>query len=167
MWHLEVPSLGAKVELLLLPYSTATATQDVSHTCHSYHSSGQHQILNPLRNSKNRICILTDNSQVDFCSGTMGTPPRILNCILRWEKMNPSNICFKNICFKNNFYLSYEMFHLFFCSFHCSICFYMLFIIDFQSSYLLLPEYSLVTHLSHGLHFTNHKTFSQNTCLVD
>ena len=34
-------------ELQLPAYTTATAMQNLSHVCDLYHSSGQHQILNP------------------------------------------------------------------------------------------------------------------------
>ena len=32
-WHMEVPMLGVQLELQLLAYTTATATQDPSHVC--------------------------------------------------------------------------------------------------------------------------------------
>ena len=41
MWHLEVPGLGIKLELQLLAYTTATATQDLSRFCDLHHSSRQ------------------------------------------------------------------------------------------------------------------------------
>ena len=49
-WHMEVPSLGVKSELQLPAYATttATATWDPRHICSLHHSSGQHQILNPM-----------------------------------------------------------------------------------------------------------------------
>ena len=43
--HMEIPRLGAKSELQLQAYATATATQDPSHVCNLHHSSKQHQIL--------------------------------------------------------------------------------------------------------------------------
>ena len=51
-WHMEVPTLGVKSELQLLAYTMATATQDPSCICNLHHSSGQHQILNPLREAR-------------------------------------------------------------------------------------------------------------------
>ena len=48
-WHMEVPRLGVKSELQLSAYTTAAATPDPSCICDRHHSSGQHQILNPLR----------------------------------------------------------------------------------------------------------------------
>ena len=47
-WHMEVSRLGVKLDLQLLVYTTATATWDLRLICHLYHSSQQHQILNPL-----------------------------------------------------------------------------------------------------------------------
>ena len=47
--HMEVPRLGVKLELQLLAYTTATATQDLSHVCDLYHSSQHCWIVNPLR----------------------------------------------------------------------------------------------------------------------
>ena len=41
-------SLGAKSELQLSAYTTATATQDPSRVCDLHHSSRQRQILNLL-----------------------------------------------------------------------------------------------------------------------
>ena len=49
LWHMEVPRLGVELQLQLPAYTTATAAQDPSHICDLHHSSGQHQILNPLR----------------------------------------------------------------------------------------------------------------------
>ena len=39
LWNMEVPRLGVKVELQLLAYATATATEDPSHICGLHHSS--------------------------------------------------------------------------------------------------------------------------------
>ena len=46
--HMEVPRLGATWELLLPPYTTATAMQDPSCSYNLRHSSRQRWILNPL-----------------------------------------------------------------------------------------------------------------------
>ena len=46
---MEVPRLGVELELQLPAYTTATATQDLSHVCNLYHSSWQYQILNLVR----------------------------------------------------------------------------------------------------------------------
>ena len=45
--HIEVLRLGVKSELHLLAYTTATATQDLSHVCDLHHSSQQCQIPDP------------------------------------------------------------------------------------------------------------------------
>ena len=62
--HMEDPKLGAELELLLLVYTTATATWDLSHICNLYHSSQQHWILNLLSKARDRTCILMDTCQV-------------------------------------------------------------------------------------------------------
>ena len=41
LWHIEVPGLGAELELQLLAYTTATAMRDLSHICDLHHSSQQ------------------------------------------------------------------------------------------------------------------------------
>ena len=48
--HMEVPKLQIESELQLPVYATATA--DLSHICDLHHSSRQHQILNPLGNTR-------------------------------------------------------------------------------------------------------------------
>ena len=44
--------LGVELELWLLAYATATATGDSSRICDSHHSSRQHQIPNPLSDTR-------------------------------------------------------------------------------------------------------------------
>ena len=46
--HMETSRLGVELELQLLVYTTAMATQDPSHICNLHHSSRQHWILNLL-----------------------------------------------------------------------------------------------------------------------
>ena len=46
---MEIPMLGVKSELQLTAYTTATATQYLSHVCDLHHSSQQHCIANPPR----------------------------------------------------------------------------------------------------------------------
>ena len=53
---MEVPGLGAELELQLLAYTTDTATPDLSHICDLCCSLWQHQILNLL----NEAHILTE-----------------------------------------------------------------------------------------------------------
>ena len=60
----DVPRLGVELELQLLAYTTATGTQDPSHIFDLHHSSWQHRILNPLRDTRDRIHVLTDTSRV-------------------------------------------------------------------------------------------------------
>ena len=64
--HVEVAKLGFALELQLLAYTTATATQDPSDICDLYHSSQQHLILDPLR--KARIKLASSWIQVRFVS---------------------------------------------------------------------------------------------------
>ena len=82
-WLMEVSRLGVKLKLQLLAYTTATATQDLSHTCDWHHSSWQHQILNPLSEARNWTCILIDTSEVHYCWAMTGTPLlMLLNSLL-------------------------------------------------------------------------------------
>ena len=60
---MEVLGLGVELELQLLAYATATAMWDLSHVCNLYHSSGQRQILNPLR-KRDQTHILMDTSWI-------------------------------------------------------------------------------------------------------
>ena len=46
--HMEVPRLGVELELQLMAYTTATATQDLSLVYNLHHSSRQCRIVNPL-----------------------------------------------------------------------------------------------------------------------
>ena len=46
--HMEVPRLGVESELPLPAYTIAIAMRDPSHIYDLHHSSGQHQMLNPL-----------------------------------------------------------------------------------------------------------------------
>ena len=59
--HMEVPRLGVELELQLLDYTTATATQDPSHVCDLHQSSQQCRILNPLSKARDQTCVLMDN----------------------------------------------------------------------------------------------------------
>ena len=60
--HMEVPRLGVQS-----PANTiATDMKDLSHDCNLYHSSQQHQILNPLSEARHQTCILMDTSQVEY-----------------------------------------------------------------------------------------------------
>ena len=62
--YMKVPRLGVKSELQLPAYTTATATQDLSHICDLHHSSWQCRILNPVRGARDPTCILMETSQV-------------------------------------------------------------------------------------------------------
>ena len=64
--HMEGPMLGAESALQPLAYTTATATLDPSRICNLHHSSQQGWILSPLREARDRTCILMDASQICF-----------------------------------------------------------------------------------------------------
>ena len=63
---MEVPRLGAELELQLLAYATVTAMLDPSRICRLHSSSRQHRILNPLSEAKDRTAILMDTSWVCY-----------------------------------------------------------------------------------------------------
>ena len=71
---MELPRLGVESELQLPAYTTATATQDLSHVCHLHHSSWQLQILNPLSEARDQTRNLVVPSRIPFHCATMGTP---------------------------------------------------------------------------------------------
>ena len=71
---MEVPSLRVKLELQLLAYSTATATQDLSHICDLHSRSQQRQIPDLLSKARDQTHILMDISRIHFHCGTMGVP---------------------------------------------------------------------------------------------
>ena len=72
--HREVPSLGVNLELQLPAYTTDTAMWDLSCVCDLNHSSGQHQIPDPLSEARDRTHILITTSGIRFCWATTGTP---------------------------------------------------------------------------------------------
>ena len=72
--HMEVPRLGVNLELQLLAYATAIATQDPSHVWDLHHSSGHCWILNPLSKARDHTWNLMVTSRIHFCCTTMETP---------------------------------------------------------------------------------------------
>ena len=76
---MEIPSLGVELELQLLAYVTATATQDPSWICDLHHSLWQCWILNLLSEARDQTRTLMDASRIHFHCATMGTPK---NCIV-------------------------------------------------------------------------------------
>ena len=72
--HMEVPGLGVRSELQLLAYTTAAATPNPSRICSLHHSSRQCQILNTLREARDRTCNLMVPSQIRFLFTTTGSP---------------------------------------------------------------------------------------------
>ena len=79
LWHMEVPRLGVQLELQLLAYTTAKATQNPSHIWNLHHSSRQRHILNPLCEARDQTHILMNTSQVRYHWATMGTPIFLIN----------------------------------------------------------------------------------------
>ena len=79
---MEVPRLGVKSELQLPAYTTATATQGLSHVCNLYYSSQGCQIPDPLSEVRDQIHILMDKSQIHFCCTTMRPPKHFLLLII-------------------------------------------------------------------------------------
>ena len=72
-------------ELQLSAYTTAATTSDLSHTRNLHHSSWQHQILNPLREARDRTRNLLVPSQICFCCAMTGTPgSRFFNSGIYW-----------------------------------------------------------------------------------
>ena len=71
---MEVPRLGVELELQPLACATATVTRDPSCNCNPHHSSQQHQIPDPLREARDRTCLLMDTCHIHFCCTTTGTP---------------------------------------------------------------------------------------------
>ena len=61
---MEVPRLGAELELQLPAYTTATATWDLSCVFDLHHSSRHCWILNPLTEARDGTRILMDTSWV-------------------------------------------------------------------------------------------------------
>ena len=67
-WHMEVPRLGVESGLQLPAYTTATATQNLSHAWDLHHSSQQCWNLNPLSEATS-LWILV----------------RLISAVLQWE----------------------------------------------------------------------------------
>ena len=70
-WYMEVPRLGVKLELQLLAFTTAIATQDPSH---GLWPMWQCQITDPLSEDRDGTCSFMDTSQIHFCCATTATP---------------------------------------------------------------------------------------------
>ena len=63
---MEIPRLGDELELQLLAYALAIATQDPSHICDLHHSSQQCWFLNPPIEASDQTCNLMVTSQIHF-----------------------------------------------------------------------------------------------------
>ena len=74
-WHMEVPGLGVKSELLPPAYTRATATPDPSCVCNLHHCSGQHWILrSPLSEARDQTYHLIVPSRIRFHCAMTRTP---------------------------------------------------------------------------------------------
>ena len=76
--HMEVPKLGAELELKPLAYTTASATPEPNRICDLHHSSRQRRILNQLSEAKDWTCILMNTSQICFHWAMKETPNVLL-----------------------------------------------------------------------------------------
>ena len=65
--QMEVPRLGVELELQLLAYTSATATQDPNHIRALPHHAPPCQTLNPLSEARDRTCVFMDTSWVCYC----------------------------------------------------------------------------------------------------
>ena len=72
--HMEVSRLEVQLELQLLAYATATATQDPSWVCDLHRSSRQRQILNPRIEARDQTHNLMVPSRIRFHCSMTGTP---------------------------------------------------------------------------------------------
>ena len=99
--HVEDPSLGVKLELQLLGYTTATATQDPSHVCDLQHSSQPCQILNPMSEARDQAHILMDTNQV--CNLLSHNGNSKIYHILFIHSLNDGHLgCFHFLAIMNN-----------------------------------------------------------------
>ena len=73
LWHMDVPRLGVELELQLLAYVTATATEDPGPVCDFHRNSLQRWILNPLSKARNGTHILIDTSWAPYFWATKGS----------------------------------------------------------------------------------------------
>ena len=71
---MRAPRLGAKSELQLPVYTTATAMRHPSCICDLHHSSRQYRTLNSLSKARDRTWVLTDAGQICFNWTMTGTP---------------------------------------------------------------------------------------------
>ena len=84
LWHMEIPQLGVKSELLLPAYARATATPDPSCICNLHYSSQQRRIFNSLSKARDWTCNIMVPSQIHFYCTTIRTLIVfffILNCM--------------------------------------------------------------------------------------
>ena len=90
-WHIEVPMLGAQLELQLPAYATATAMLDLSHICNLHHNSWQCQILNPLSEARGQTHNLMVPSWIPFHCTMMGTPAFFISLCIYHNSGKPNS----------------------------------------------------------------------------
>ena len=90
-WHMEVSRLGVESELQLPADTRATAMQDLSRVFDLHHSPWQHQILNPLREARDRTRNLMVPSQIRFYCAMMGMP-NLLKMFFKWKRRQWNNL---------------------------------------------------------------------------
>ena len=83
VWHIDVPRLGVKSELLLPAYAIATATQYLSCVCNLNRSSWRRWILNPLSKARARTRVLMDTSWILVGFVTTEPQQELLDSFLR------------------------------------------------------------------------------------
>ena len=89
---MEVPRLGAELELQLRAYITDTAMLELSHIFDLHHSLWQCRTLNPLIKARDRTHNLTVPSRIRFCCATVGTPTsQVLNPLSQMGTLRFSN----------------------------------------------------------------------------
>ena len=110
--------LRVKLELQPQAHTTAIAMPDPSCICDLHHSSGQHQILNPLSEARDQTHNPIVTSQIHFRCATMGTLPNhhflkiitlytlsLCNIMCQLYLNNPGNNYYIFLCIRSAFSL--------------------------------------------------------------
>ena len=93
--HMEVPRLGAELELQLLAYTTATAMWDLSCVYDLQHSLWQHSMPDPLREARDK-----PTSSWILVRFIFAVPQRELHHV--FFKHRSINYCFLTLCLKEH-----------------------------------------------------------------
>ena len=97
LWHMEFPQPVVESELQLPAYTTAPATQDLSHICNLHHSPWHHQILNASSKARDRTGNLMVPSWIHFRCTTVGTPDVMFSCDAVLTGLVPSLPCLPSL----------------------------------------------------------------------